>query len=386
MKRSLIILTLFIGIQCLGQKAESVSSISTGIDKRQLRYADNAILQSIENKEIPGAVLAVVHRDKLVYLKAYGNKQTYPEVVKMKTNTIFDLASLTKVVSTASSIMILTERGKIRLEDPVSLYIPDFRDTIRIIHLLTHTSGLPPYAKVDSIKNIQTENPDALVQHIATVLRNFGPGNGFQYSCLNYIILQQIVEKVSGQNLRDFAKQNIFDELGMKNTDYAPAEKKHKRIAPTSKQPDNQVLHGVVHDPLARKLKQGVSGNAGLFADAKDLAQFSMAMLNNGAIKGKRVLSPLAIRTMTAVPHEFLCYGRTPGWDMYSSYASNQGDLLGPNTYGHTGFTGTSIVIDPDNQIAIILLTNRVHPDNKGTVARLRGIVANTVAGAVKFD
>jgi CubicO group peptidase (beta-lactamase class C family) len=385
MKHTLIFLTLFIGMQCFGQSSENDAS-TTKIDKHRLRYADNAILESIKNKEIPGAVLAVVHGDKIVYLKAYGNKQSYPVAVKMKTNTIFDLASLTKAVSTATSIMMLTERGKIRMEDPVSLYIPDFKDNIKIKHLLTHTSGLPPYAPVDSLEKELINQPDVLMQHIATVERRCEPGKGFQYSCLNYVTLQQIIEKVSGQNLRDFAKENIFEVLGMKNTDYLPAEKKYKHIAPTEKQADNQVLLGKVHDPLARVLNKGISGNAGLFSNAKDLAAFSAMMLNNGTLKGKRVLSPLTVKTMTTVPFEFAMQGRTPGWDMYSSFASNQGDLLGPNTYGHTGYTGTSIVIDPDNEIAIILLTNRVHPDDTGSATRLRATVANAVAGAVKFD
>jgi CubicO group peptidase (beta-lactamase class C family) len=304
----------------------------------------------------------------------------------MKTNTIFDLASLTKVVSTATSILMLTERGKIRQEDPVSLYLPDFKDDIKIKHLLTHTSGLPSYAPVDSLEKELINQPDVLMQHIATFDRRCEPGKRFQYSCLNYVTLQQIIEKVSGQNLRDFAKENIFEVLGMKNTDYSPAVKKYKHIAPTEKQEDNQVLLGKVHDPMARLLKNGISGNAGLFSDAKDLARFSAMMLNYGTLKGKRVLSPLTVKTMTTVPFEFAMHGRTPGWDMYSSFASNQGDLLGPNTYGHTGYTGTSIVIDPDNQIAIILLTNRVHPDDTGSVTRLRAIVANAVAGAVEFD
>lgn len=385
MKHKLIFLALFTGMLCFGQSSEN-NALVTKVDKQRLHYADKAILESIKNKEIPGAVLAVVHYDKIVYLKAYGNKQNYPVAEKMKTNSIFDLASLTKVVSTATSVMILAERGKIRLEDPVSMYIPDFKDDIKIKHLLTHTSGLPSYAPVKLLENKQVEQPDVLTQHIAAVNRSNPPGDGFIYSCLNYITLQLIVEKVSGQNLRDFARGNIFEVLGMKNTDYTPAMKKHKLIAPTEKQDDNQVLLGKVHDPIARVLKNGISGNAGLFSDAKDLALFSAMMLNNGTLKGKRVLSPLTVKAMTTVPCEFSAYGRAFGWDMYSSYASNQGDLLGPNTYGHTGYTGTSIVIDPDNQIAIVLLTNRVHPEDKGSVTRLRALVANAVAGAVGFE
>jgi CubicO group peptidase (beta-lactamase class C family) len=385
MKQILFILLLLLGLPVFGQKCKCDSAESLRIDKRLLRHADDVINQAIEDKEIPGAVLAVVHQNRMVYLKAYGNKDIYPDTVQMKTNTIFDLASLTKSVSTATSVMILVERGKIRLNDPVSMFIPEFKDDILVIHLLTHTSGLPSYAPVELLEKKLVENPNVLIQHIATVNRNAKPGEEFKYSCLNFISLQHIVEKVSGQSLRDFAKESIFDVLGMRNTDYLPEDIKMKQIAPTEKKTDNQVLLGDVHDPLARILKNGISGNAGLFSDARDLALFATMMLNDGTLKGKRVLSPLTVRTMTTVPFGFTAFGRTPGWDMYSSFSSNQGDLLGPNTYGHTGYTGTSIVIDPDHKIAVILLTNRVHPDDKGSVSRLRSLVANAVAGAVKM-
>ncbi|MEA4936593.1 MAG: serine hydrolase domain-containing protein [Paludibacter sp.] len=386
MKKTLIILSILIGFQCFGQSIESPARVPAGIDKVQLRYADKVIQQSIQNKEIPGAVLAVVFRNKLVYMKAYGNKQIYPESVKMKTNTVFDLASLTKSVATATSIMILTERGRLRLEDKVSQYFPYFKDNISILNLLTHTSGLPPYAPVDSLEKNLATHPDTLTHYIASCKRSFEPGKGFQYSCLNFITLQKIIEKVSGQNLKDFAQTNIFDELGMRHTGFCPTGETLKRTAPTQKQSDNHVLLGEVHDPLARKLNHGISGNAGLFSDAKDLALFSAMLLNHGTLNNKRVLSPLAVNTLTTLPIGLSEYGRTPGWDLFSSYSSNQGDLLGPNAYGHTGYTGTSIVIDPDNQVAVILLTNRVHPDDKGSVARLRALVANVVAGAVKFE
>jgi len=384
LKRLFFILNLFVVIPCFGQNPKPVCTEAHKLDLHQLRYADEAITQSINNKEIPGAVLAVVYHSKLAYLKAYGNKQIYPTTVPMDINTVFDLASLTKAVATATSVMILTERGKLRLEDKVSLYIPDFNDKIQIINLLTHTSGLPPYAPVDTILKRQANDPDALIHYIAKCKRSFEPGNGFQYSCLNYITLQRIVETVSGQSLRDFAKTNIFDVLGMKHTDYCPAGEILKRTAPTEKQSDNQVLCGVVHDPLARVLNHGISGNAGLFSDAKDLALFSEALLNNGSINGKRILSQQAVKTLTTIPRELSAYGRTPGWDVFSDYSSNQGDLLSPNTYGHTGYTGTSIVIDPDHEIAIILLTNRVHPVDTGSVIRLRAIVANAVAASIK--
>lgn len=379
------LLNLLLTIVCFGQSLERATPESVGIDSERLHYADEAILQSINKKEIPGAVLAVVYQDKLVYIKAFGNKQVYPETVSMKTNTVFDLASVTKSVSTSTSVMILLEQGKLRLEDKMSLYIPDFKGDIRIVDLLTHTSGLPSYAPVKSLREGAIENPDTLIRYIAGCQRDFKPKEGFQYSCLNFIALQHIVETISGQSLRDFAQTNIFKVLGMKHTDYCPTGETLKRVAPTDKQSDRQVLCAIVHDPIARFLNNGISGNAGLFSDAEDLALFSAALLNGGAYKGKRILSPQGVKALTTVPRQVSIYGRTLGWDSFSEYSSNQGNLLSPNTYGHTGYTGTSIVIDPDNKIAIILLTNRVHPIDSGSnaVIRLRGIVANTVAAAM---
>lgn len=380
-----ILLSLSFTVQCLGQKLERVSPESIGIDSKRLHNADEAILQSISDGEIPGAVLAVVYQDKLVYIKAFGNRQLYPAAVPMQVNTVFDLASVTKSVSTATSVMILIEQGRLCLDDRVSSYVPGFKGNIRIIDLLTHTSGLPAYAPVTSLREGLVENPDTLIRYIAGCKRDFEPGKGFQYSCLNFITLQQVVESVSGQNLRDFAKTNIFNVLGMKHTDYCPAGEILERTAPTEKQADGQVLCATVHDPLARFLKNGISGNAGLFSDAEDLALFSAALLNGGAYKGKRILSPQGVKALVTVPRHVNTYGRTLGWDCFSEYSSNQGDLLSANTYGHTGYTGTSIVIDPDNELAIILLTNRVHPTDSGSsgVIRLRGRVANAVAASI---
>lgn len=364
-----------------------------GMNSERLRNADKAIETAIENKEIPGAVLAVVRDGKMVYLKAYGNKQVYPSSVKMEVNTIFDLASLTKPVATALSAMILIERGDLRLQDKVNLYIPEFapwtdvpgnKKDIRVLDLITHTSGLPPYAVVSGLeKKYGAPNPDGLIDYISTCKRDFEPQTDFQYSCLNYIALQRIIETISKQSLHVFAKQNVFDVLGMEHTDYLPTGEILRRAAPSVRQADGSLLRGIVHDPLARVMNGGVSGNAGLFSDADDLAILAAALLNNGEYNGKRILSPLGVKAMRTVPRAVATLGRTPGWDVFTAYASNNGDLLGPNTYGHTGYTGTSMVIDPDNNIAVILLTNRAHPDDSGEVVRLRSLVANAVAASV---
>lgn len=389
-----ILFTLsLIPLTITAQHLQHVSPEQAGMDSKQLLYADKAIEKAIADKEIPGAVLAVVRHGHIAYLKAYGHKQVYPATEPMDVNAVFDLASITKPVATALSAMILVERGLIRFQDRVNLYIPDFapwedkegkKKEIRIVDLLTHTSGLPPYADVAELeKKYGAPNPDGLIAHIATVERNFEPQTGFQYSCLNYIALQRVIETVSKQTLRDFAKQNIFDVLGMEHTDFNPSGAAMQRAVPTEKQPDGTILKGKVHDPLARTMNEGISGNAGLFSDAEDLAVLAAALLNDGEYRGKRILSPLGVKAMRTVPRQVAALGRTPGWDIFSPYASNNGDLLGPNTYGHTGYTGTSFVIDPDNDIAVILLTNRVHPDDKGDVIRLRSLVANAVAAAI---
>jgi CubicO group peptidase (beta-lactamase class C family) len=385
MKYAFAVLSLLLAVQCFGQGLKRAKPEHFGMNSRHLQYADSAILQAIDNREIPGAVLAVVCKDRLVYLKAFGNREVYPAAIPMDVHTVFDLASVTKSIATATSVMILLERGKLRLEDRASLYIPAFKDNIRIIDLLTHTSGLPAYAPVNALRAGLVENSDTLIRYIAVCERSFPPKEGFQYSCLNFITLQRIVETVGGQNLRDFAKANIFDVLGMKHTDYRPAGETLERTAPTERQSDGTVLCGTVHDPLARFLNGGISGNAGLFSDAEDLAIFSAALLNGGAHGKKRILSPPGVKALISVPRKLNVYGRTLGWDAFSEYSSNQGNLLGLNACGHTGYTGTSIVIDPDRHLAVILLTNRVHPTDTGSgaVVRLRGIVANVVAASI---
>lgn len=424
MKPFITLLLLCIGLQtATAQPLQRVAPEQVGMDSRQLLYADEAIEQAVANKDIPGAVLAVVRHGKMAYLKAYGNKRVYPDVEPMTTGTIFDMASCSKSMSTAVCAMILAERGKIRMLDPVSLYIPGFKNwesedgkeqkTIRIADLMTHTSGLPPYAPVAELeKQYGSPNPDGLMEYIATCKRDFKPQTDFQYSCLNFITLQHIIETVSGQSLRDFARENIFDVLGMNRTDYLPCRRdkdgkwinvvdKETRvqgdnspfsilhsqlnnIAPTEKQPDGQVLCGQVHDPLARVMNGGVSGNAGVFSCADDIAILCAALQNGGEWNGRRILSPLGVQAMRTVPRATAGLGRTLGWDCFTAYASNNGDLFGPHTYSHTGYTGTSIVIDPDNDTSVILLINAVHPEDRHSVVRLRSLVANAVAASIR--
>lgn len=376
------------------QGLQVVAPETVGLDAKHLKFADAAINKAIAHKDIPGAVLAVVRHGKLAYLKAYGNKRIEPNKEPMSTSTVFDMASCSKSMSTAVAAMILVDRGQLRLTDAVTTYIPQFenwkdsaghKETIRVIDLMTHTSGLPAYAPVAQLKaKYGAPNPDGLIDYIAHCRRDFKPKTDFQYSCLNFITLQRIIETVSGQNLRDFAKQNIFDVLGMKHTDYCPDATMAKLCAPTERQPDGQCLQGVVHDPLARVMNGGISGNAGVFSTAEDVAILCACLQNGGRWNGRQLLSPLAVKCMRTVPRKVAELGRTPGWDIFTDYATNNGDLLSGATYGHTGYTGTSIVIDPENDISVILLTNRAHPTDGGACVALRSYVANAVAGSIR--
>ncbi|MBD8983884.1 MAG: esterase [Bacteroides cellulosilyticus] len=404
-----------LALQANAQTLQRVAPEQVGMDSRKLMYADEAIETAIANKDIPGAVLAVVRNGKMAYLKAYGNKRVYPNTEPMTVNTIFDMASCSKSMSTATCTHILAERGKLRLLDPVSLYIPGFKSwvsedgkdkkVIRIADLLTHTSGLPPYAPTSELeKQYGSPSPDGLIEYIANCRRDFKPQTDFQYSCLNYITLQRIIETISGQSLRDFARENLFDVLGMSHTDYLPCKRDkdgkwvntadahwasstgedwHSLIAPTEKQPDGSILCGQVHDPLARVMNGGISGNAGVFSCAEDIALLCAALQNGGEWNGHRILSPLGVKALRTVPRATASLGRTLGWDNFTAYASNNGDYFGPNTYGHTGYTGTSIVIDPDNDTSVILLINAVHPEDGHSVVRLRSLVSNAVAASI---
>lgn len=393
---TMIFLALLLAATVQAQKLERVAPASVGMDASRLAYADSAIERAIRAQDIPGAVLAVVRHGKMAYLKAYGNKSVYPKKEAMTVETVFDMASCSKSMSTAVCAMTLVDEGRLRLLDRVDQYISGFENwkdangeetSIRVMDLMTHTSGLPPYADVQALKaKYGAPNRDGLIDYISHCKRDFAPTTDMQYSCLNFITLQRIVETISGQNLRDYAKAHVFDPLGMLDTDYCPSKAMAKRCAPTEKEADGHVIQGVVHDPLARIMNGGISGNAGVFTTADDVALLCAALQNGGEWGGKRILSPQAVKAMRTVPRRVAQFGRTPGWDVYSAYASNVGDMLSPSAYGHTGFTGTSIVIDPELDVSIILLTNSVHPTGHGNCIALRAYVANAIASSILKD
>lgn len=365
---------------------------SAGMDPERLTLVDNVIWDAIKAEDIPGAVLAVVRHDRIVYLKAYGNRQLIPDTLPMTVETVFDLASVSKCVGMTLSIMQLVERGQLRLLDQVDQYLPGFlpwtdpetgKDVpITIEDLMTHTSGLPPYGPTQElIERYGSPAPEGLMEYICQCPRHFKPKTGYQYSCLNFITLQNVLEKITGMTLAEYAQKNVFDQLGLQHTTYMPKGTTLALCAPTELQEDGLPLVGNVHDPLARLLNGGNSGNAGVFSNAPDLAVIAVALLNGGEVNGRRILGPQTVKAMERIPEEVAAFGRTLGWGREGSW---NGELFDPTTvYGHTGYTGTSMVIDPASDTAVILLANRVHPYDDGSAAAMRTRVANIVAGAI---
>lgn len=364
-----------------------------GMSSARLRQLDVIVQEAVSRKDFPGAVLLVGRDGKVVYRKAFGESQWVPRHRRIDAGMVFDLASLTKPVATATSIMILVEQGKLSLDEKVKDYVPEFAayvdaagkpgEDARVWHLLTHTSGLPPYTDAAEVEK-HFGGPCTTAQlaaYIACLKKTDPPGQAFHYSCLGYIILAHILKKITGQTIAAFSQEHIFQPLKMKHTFFSPAARDRALCVPTQVT-DGKPLIGVVHDPLAR-LQGGVSGNAGLFSTCDDLAVFAEMMLGRGQRKGVRILGPLAVARMTSVWPKASFAGRGLGWDVDSPLSTNRGDLFGPNSYGHTGYTGTSIWIDPETKTYVIFLTNRVHPDDKGSVTVLRSRVANVAAASI---
>ena len=341
---------------------------------------DSIIQASIDNHEIPGAVLLVGHDGQVVYRKAYGMRSLEPTRSAMTVNTIFDIASLTKVVATTTAAMQLMEQGKIRLNDPVVKYIPEFgqngKGDVTVRDLMTHYSGLPPSLDLKT----PWSGGDTGYRMAFSVTPIAPPESRFVYSDVDYIVLGAIVERVSGTSLDSYCAQKIFAPLEMTKTAFSPSAAWLSEIAPTEYDERGQMLRGVVHDPTVRRMG-GVAGEAGLFSTADDLAKFAQALLS-----GSSVLSSLAIQKMTTPEQPANASTlRGLGWDIDSPMSHNRGELLPVGSFGHTGFTGTSLWIDPTTNTYIILLTNAVHPRGQGSAISLRSKVATAVAATLNL-
>ena len=351
-----------------------------------LETLDAAVNAAVADHEIPGAVVWIA-RGGQEYKKAYGARQTTPKVEKMTLDTIFDLASLTKVVATTPSILKLIDEGKLKLEDPVSRYLPEFdkpgHERVLLRNLLTHTSGLPPGIPRDIPWNGHAEG---LKLSCAMDLRQ-QPGSKFVYSDVNFILLGEIVKRVSGRDLYAFAKRHFFDPLGMEDTGFLPKSRLRSRIAPTELEPAG-LVRGVVHDPTSR-LMGGITGHAGCFGTAEDLVKYARFWLRKGnTADGQRLLKAKLIETATSRQSPASLQDRRGlGWDLQTNFSTPRGEVFSAQgTYGHSGWTGTSLWIDPASQALVILLTNRNHPTEQGDVHNLRIQVATQAALAMRLQ
>ena len=362
---------------------------SSGFDLARLSRLDAVINDAIAERKLPGAVVVVGRGDTVVLRKAYGNRALQPAREPMTLDTVFDLASLTKVVATTPAVMRLVEDGKVRLADPVAAFIPEFakygKDRVTVRDLLTHMSGLRP----DVDLGFDWRGYDEAIRLATEEVPTAPPGRRFVYSDINFFLLAEIVRRVSKQPFDQFVRQHIFEPLGMRETLFNPPASLLPRIAPTEpctpfgwpcQGPDMKMLRGVVHDPTARRMG-GVAGHAGVFSTAADVTLYCRMLLGGGAVGGARILAPLTVSRMTsAATPEGEANVRGFGWDVDSSYSANRGEFLPLGSFGHTGFTGTSIWVDPATRVFVIFLSNRLHPDGSGDVTPLRARVATIVA------
>jgi CubicO group peptidase (beta-lactamase class C family) len=372
------------GVQAADQPLPLVKPEALGVSPDILARIDDAVGQAIRRGDLPGAVVVIVHQGKVILRKAYGQRSLEPEQAAMAPELVFDLASLTKPIATAMSILLLAEKGKLRLSDFVADHVPGspFQGAkITVEQLLLHTSGLiadNPVADYEGGRAKALEN----VYRLRSIAE---PGSKFIYSDVGYIVLGDLVERLGGMPLDRFARKNIFHPLGMGETGYNPEGKLKDRAAPTEKRA-GRWLRGEVHDPRAF-LMGGVAGHAGLFSTADDLAVFAQTLLQEGEYRGRRVLAPQTVRLMTTprpVPGGKTQWLRAYGWDVSTRYSANRGEVFPDGkSFGHTGFTGTSLWLDPASQTAVIFLSNRVHPSGKGNVTRLRSRIATVAAEAL---
>lgn len=378
---------------------------------------DSLIKAAVDDSKIPGAVLCVVVDDKVQYLQAYGYRQVYPDTLPMTVDTQFDMASLSKCVGTGMSLMTLVDKGLVDINDPITKYLPEYKAYVderghegreqKVVDFLTHTSGLPAYAQYSAVlKDEPNASPERrkqlLLQYMATCKRRAPAGTDFNYSCLNFITLQYLIEKVTGQTLDRYAEKNVFRPLGMKHTCYYPLGSHPKcgqKVAPTEKIAEEKddvavptilrlnyvaqtwgragkCYEAIVHDPLAREINAGVSGNAGVFSTALDMAKLTIWMLNP---KKKGPFSEQTLRLMMTVPEGYEEFGRVLAWDRSSDYAGCKGNETSELVACHTGYTGTSLVLDEEKRVAVIVLTNRAHPSDDGGVSAMRRAVADAV-------
>ncbi|MDB5753619.1 MAG: hypothetical protein JWR56_47 [Massilia sp.] len=366
--------------------AQLPASSGAQLDRARFGEIDGAINAVIADRRMPGAVFHL-ERNGDVYEQAYGRLSYEADAAAVDSGTVFDAASLTKILATAPSVLLLAEAGKLDLEAPVSRYFPECgghgKDGMTVRHLLTHSSGLP--AGIPARPAWQGDD----AAHKLACAREITdpPGTAFRYSDINYILLGQLVQRVSGMPLDEFAQRHIFTPLKMTETGYLPLSKFGAgRIAPTHVEGE-RVVQGVVHDPTSRRMG-GVAGSAGVFSTARDIARFARMLLADGELDGVRILSHDSVRLMTTAQSPAgVAQLRGMGMDIDSPFARPRGALFPVGSYGHTGFTGCILWIDPTSRTYYVFLSNRVYPDDKSNILPLYNQLGTLAAGsALGFD
>ncbi|QDT68622.1 D-alanyl-D-alanine-carboxypeptidase/endopeptidase AmpH precursor [Planctomycetes bacterium MalM25] len=352
-----------------------------GMRGDHLRHIEREVEAAHGEGQFAGCVVAIGRREGLAMLWAYGDRQVEPAQREMTIDTVFDLASLTKPIATATSVMVLLEEGLLRLRDPISKHLPEITnehaDQITIERLLTHHTGYVPDNALEDYRH----GVEEAWRRLFALEPQDPPGTRFRYSDVNFELLGKLVERISDQPLNEFAGERVFAPIGMHETTYLPPADLQARSA-ASEPREGRMLVGEVHDPRAALLG-GVAGHAGLFSTAADLSRYAAMMLGEGQLDGVRVLSPATVREMTR-PREVSGHRRGGGWDMRSGYSSNRGELMTDRAFGHGGFTGTAIWIDPGLDLFVIFLSNRLHPDGHGSVNDLAGRIATIAAASIE--
>jgi uncharacterized protein YbbC (DUF1343 family) len=366
--------------QAPSRRLAVISPDAAGFDATRLAQVDTAIQKALDEKKMPGCVVLIGRQGKVAYLKAFGSKRHLPSVEPMTTDTIFDLASLTKPIATATSVMRLVEEGKVRLRDPVATHLTEFavngKEKITVEQLLTHQGGLI----ADNPISDYAPGTEIAVDKLMAIGLSNPPGTKFVYSDVGFMVLGELVKRVSGKPIHEYAREKIFEPLGMSETSYLPNEPLRSRAAPTE-QRDGKWMQGEVHDPRAFALG-GVAGHAGLFSTAEDLALYADMMLMRGAAPKGRVLGEATVNQMTT-RHPVSSGYRGLGWDMQTGYSANKGETMSSSAFGHGGFTGTGIWIDPELDLFVIFLSNRIHPNGKGLVNPLIGTIGTIAASSL---
>lgn len=341
-----------------------------------------AVEAAIQKGDCPGAVIRMEREGQSETL-VIGDATVQPQRRALKADAIFDAASLTKVVATTPCIMKLVEDGKVSLDAAVQTYLTGFRgsgrERITVRHLLTHTSGLPPGVPKEPVWKGYEEG----VQRALNCVPDPGVDAVFRYSDVNFILLGELVRQVAGRPLNECARDWVFQPLGMDSTGYLPPKERLERVVPTEKDENGQMLHGVVHDPTARRMG-GVAGHAGLFTCADDLSRYARMLLNGGELEGRRILKAETVDRMTQVQTPSAMWERRGlGWDMDTRYSRPRGKLFPIGGFGHTGWTGTALWVDPFSRTFFVMLSSRLHPDGIGNVRDLYEQVGTLVAESV---